>query len=264
MKTAGRLSSPRLLRGLAGVLFCIVLWEAFARSGLFSTSLTPPLSLILTRLWEMMLDASLFVNGAYTLGRIAIGMAIAFLVAVPLGFLMGRYEFAERFFQPLLSVLLPIPSLAWVPLFTLWFGIGETATICVVVYAAFFPLLYNVWTGVRSVNPLWLRAADVMGAGRWAMFRHVVWPGSLQYVLTGLRLALGRAWIGVIGGELLASPVHGLGQVIFNAKEFLNAAVMLAVLLVIGAIGMLFERFVFFNVEEATVRKWGMSSGVGS
>ena len=134
-------------------------------------------------------------------------------------------------------------------------------TLRMVIYAAFFPMIYSVWTGVRAVNPLWLRAATVMGADEAILFRKVIWPGSLPYVINGLRLSFGRAWIGVIGGELLASPQLGLGEIIFNAKEFLVAGVMLSTLVGIGAIGVLFERFVFQAIESVTVRRWGMDSG---
>lgn len=261
MRRRPGIASQGLLRGAAGIVVCMAVWEAFARSGLFSTALTPSLVTVLATLIAMTADGTLLLNAAFTLGRVLFGMAVAFAAAVPLGLLMGRSRLAERFFLPIVSMLLPIPSLAWVPLFTLWFGIGGTATIAVVVYAAFFPLLYNIWAGVRAVNPLWVRAATVMGAPRATIFREVIWPGSLPYTLTGLRLALGRAWIGVIGGELLASPLYGLGQVLFNAKEFLNAGVMLAVLLLIGVIGLIFERYVFRTLEDATVRKWGMTSG---
>lgn len=261
MKDSRRFFTPALVRGACGAAACMAIWEIFARSGLYSTALTPPLEAIVQTLVTLAWNGTLFINAAYTLARVAFGMVLAFAVAVPLGLLIARNRFAERFFLPLVSVLLPIPSLAWVPLFTLWFGIGDTATICVVLYAAFFPLLYNVWAGVRAVNPLWIRSALAMGAGPWMLFRSVIWPGSLPYVITGLRLALGRAWIGVIGGELLASPVYGLGQLIFNAKEFLNAGVMLSVLLVIGIIGVLFERYVFQPVEDRTIRKWGMAGG---
>jgi NitT/TauT family transport system permease protein len=143
----------------------------------------------------------------------------------------------------------------------LWFGIGDFATILVVVYAASFPLIYSVWIGVRAVNPLWLRAATVMGADEAALFRKVIWPGTLPYLITGLRLAFGRAWIGVIGGELLASPKLGLGEIIFNAREFLDAGSMLSSLVAIGAIGVFFERFVFQRLENATVGRWGMVAG---
>lgn len=254
-------SAIAFARGLAGVVVLLVVWEGFARSGMYSTAMTPPIESVARTAWRMLADGSLVENALATLLRVFIGLAISFAIAVPLGVLMARYWVAERIFQPVLSVLLPIPSLAWVPLFVLWFGIGNIATILVVIYAAFFPLIYSVWTGVRAVNPLWLRAATVMGADEAMLFRKVIWPGSLPYVINGLRLSFGRAWIGVIGGELLASPQFGLGEIIFNAKEFLEAGVMLSTLVGIGAIGVLFERFVFQAIESVTVRRWGMDSG---
>jgi NitT/TauT family transport system permease protein len=245
-------------RGVAGVLVLLAIWEGFARSGMFSTAMTPPVESVARTLWGMLADGSLVKNAGVTLLRVFFGLAVSFAIALPLGVLMARYWVVERIFLPVLSVLLPIPSLAWVPLFVLWFGIGNFATILVVVYASMFPLVFAVWTGVRAVNPLWLRAATVMGADETALFRKVIWPGALPYIITGLRLSFGRAWIGVIGGELLASPEFGLGEVIFNAKEYLQAGVMLATLTAIGVIGVFFERFVFQTLEAVTVRRWGM------
>lgn len=247
-------------RGMVGVAVLLAIWEGFARSGMFSTAMTPPLEAVGSVIWAMLADGSFIKNALATLVRVFIGLGISFAVAVPLGVMMARSWVAERIFLPVLSVLLPIPSLAWVPLFILWFGIGNLATILVVIYASIFPLVYSVWTGVRAVNPLWLRAATVKGADEATLFRKVIWPGSLPYVITGLRLAFGRAWIGVIGGELLASPKLGLGEIIFTAAEFLDAGVMLATLVGIGVIGVVFERFVFQTLEHATVRRWGMVS----
>ena len=248
-------------RGVAGIAVLLAIWEGFARSGMFSIAMTPPIGTVAKILWRMIADGSLAENALVTLLRVFVGLLISFAIAVPVGVLMARSWVAERIFQPVLSVLLPIPSLAWVPLFVLWFGIGNFSTILVVIYAASFPLIYSVWTGVRAVNPLWLRAATVMGADEATLFRKVIWPGSLPYIITGMRLSFGRAWIGVIGGELLASPQLGLGEIIFNAKEYLEAGVMLSTLVVIGAIGVIFERFVFQALENATVRRWGMAAG---
>jgi NitT/TauT family transport system permease protein len=248
-------------RGVAGVVVLLVLWEAFARSGLFNQALTPPLAKIGEVGWGLLLDGSLLRNSAYTLGRVLVGLFFACLIGITLGIAMGRIRAAERFFLPLVSGLMPIPSLAWVPLFVLWFGIGNATTILVVTYAATFPVLYNVWTGVRAVNPLWVRAAMSMGANRRALFRRVVLPGASPYVFTGIRLGFGRAWIAVIGGEMLANPSWGLGRVIFDAREFLQSGVMLASLVAIGVIGLIFERLVFQTVEERTVARWGMVIG---
>jgi NitT/TauT family transport system permease protein len=233
-------------------------WEAFARSRLFASVLTPTVGTIVVALGRMVLDGSLFGHVAITLYRVLSGLVLASVVGVPLGMLMGRWRPAERFFLPLMSVLMPIPSLAWVPLFILWFGLGNTATIMLVFYAATFPLIYNTWTGVRSINRLWLRAATAMGADERALFRKVVLPGSLPFVITGLRQAFARSWIAVVGGEMIAASAWGLGWVIFDAKEFLNTDVMMGVLAVIGGVGLLFERVVFQTLEARSVARWGM------
>ncbi len=255
-------SMTSLWRGTFGVALMLMAWEMFARSGFFPKALTPQLAAIGSTLGTLILDGSMIQNAAFTLGRVLLGLFLASLIGIPLGMLMARFRMWERFWLPLVSVLMPIPSLAWVPLFILWFGIGDLTTTLVVTYAATFPMIYNVWTGVRSVNPIWARAALAMGAGQRALFWKVVFPASMPYIITGVRLAFGRAWIAVIGAELLASPEWGLGRVIFDAKEFLNSDVMLAALVVIGALGLLFERVVFQNVERYTVARWGMVAAV--
>ena len=175
---------------------------------------------------------------------------------------MGRVSAIEGFVLPLASALMPIPSLAWVPVFILWFGLGDTVSILIVFYAALFPMLLNAWSGVRAVNPLWLRAAAAMGADERALFWKVIVPGASPFIIAGLRQALLRAFIAVIGAEMIAASDWGLGWVIFDAKEFLNADVMLAALIVIGGIGFALERLAFGALERATVVRWGMVQAV--
>ena len=206
----------------------------------------------------MLADGSMIGHAASTLWRVLLGFGIAVLIAVPLGILMGRFRPIEKFFLPLVTALMPIPSLAWVPVFILWLGIGSTVAIVIVVYAALFPIILNTWSGVRAVNPLWLRAAGAMGAGERSLFWKVILPGAFPFVIAGLRQAFVRAWIAVVGAEMLAASDWGLGWVIFDAKEFLNADVMLAALIVIGFIGYAFERLVFGTLERLTVMRWGM------
>jgi NitT/TauT family transport system permease protein len=252
----------RIARGAVGVILLGLAWEAFARSRLFAPALTPAVEMIARALLRMVLDGSLFGHVLFTLYRVLSGLGLAAVVGIPLGMLMGRWRPAERFCLPLISVLMPIPSLAWVPVFILWFGLGNAATIMLVFYAATFPLTYNTWTGVRSVDRLWLRAASAMGADERALFRKVILPGSLPFVVTGLRQAFARSWIAVVGGEMIAASAWGLGWVIFDAKEFLNTDVMLGVLVVIGGLGLLVERVVFQALETRTVARWGMLRAV--
>jgi NitT/TauT family transport system permease protein len=203
-------------------------------------------------------DGSMLWHAFYTLHRMMAGFALAVAVGLPLGILMGRYRPLESFIMPLASALMPIPSLAWVPVFILWFGLGNQVAILIVFYAALFPMILNAWSGVRSVNRLWLRAAGAMGAKEHALFWKVILPGASPFIITGLRQAFLRSWIAVVGAEMLASSDWGLGWVIYDAKEFLNADIMLASLIVIGAIGFIFERLVFGSLERATVMRWGM------
>jgi NitT/TauT family transport system permease protein len=246
------------MKTFISLLAAALLYEAVARSGWFAPALVPSLPAVARTLWGMLGDGTMEGHALATLGRVFTGLALASLTGLVLGFLMARYVAVERFFSPLVSALMPIPSLAWAPVFILWFGLGNVATILIVFYASSFPMLINTWSGVRAVNPLWLRAARSMGASGPRLFWKVIVPGASPFIITGLRLAFQRAWIAVVGAEMLAASAYGLGWVIFDAKEFLNADVMLSSLAVIGAIGYLFERLVFGSLERVTILRWGM------
>jgi NitT/TauT family transport system permease protein len=246
-------------RGALSLIAVATLYEIVARSGYFAPALMPPLGVVAQTLLSSILDGTMIHHTAATLYRVVVGFGLAVAVGLPLGVAMGRYRPVEQFVLPLSSALMPIPSLAWVPVFILWFGLGNTVTILIVFYAALFPMLLNTWTGVRSVNPIWLRAAGAMGADERAMFWKVIIPGASPFIITGLRQSFLRSWIAVIGAEMLAGSDWGLGWVIFDAKEFLDTDVMLASLIVIGCIGFLAERLVFGSIERATIYRWGMA-----
>jgi len=251
-----RLRSSR--RAAIALLATALVYELLARSGLFPPALLPPIPTIAATLFSMIADGTMLWHAGFTLYRVLFGFALATVIGLPLGILMARFQPVERFFLPLISALMPIPSFALVPLFMLWFGIGNFTTIMIVFYAATFPVLFNTWTGVRSVNPLWLRAAGAMGADEQRLFWKVIIPGASPFIITGLRQAFLRCWIAVVGAEMIAASDWGLGWVIFDAKEFLNADIMMAALVVIGGIGFVFERLVFGSLERATVMRWGM------
>jgi NitT/TauT family transport system permease protein len=248
-----------LRRGALSLIAVATLYEIIARSGYFAPALMPPLGAVAQTLLGSILDGSMLHHAAATLYRVVVGFGFAVAVGLPLGVAMGRFRPVEQFVLPLSSALMPIPSLAWVPVFILWFGLGNTVTILIVFYAALFPMLLNTWSGVRSVNPIWLRAAGAMGANERAMFWKVIIPGASPFIITGLRQSFLRSWIAVIGAEMLAGSDWGLGWVIFDAKEFLNTDVMLASLIVIGFIGFVTERLVFGSIERATIYRWGMA-----
>jgi NitT/TauT family transport system permease protein len=248
----------RVRRGMGALLVVAALYEIVARSGYFPAVLLPTLPGVARTLVGMLTDGTLLLHAGYTLARVMAGFALAIAVGLPLGIWMARRRGVENFVMPLASALMPIPSLAWVPVFILWFGLGDAVTVAIVFYAALFPMLLNTWTGVRAVNPLWLRAAQAMGAEERTLFWKVIIPGASPLIITGLRQAFIRSWIAVVGAEMLAASDWGLGWIIFDAKEFLNADVMLASLAVIGAIGYAFEQLAFGSLERFTVLRWGM------
>jgi NitT/TauT family transport system permease protein len=221
--------SSSLRRSALTLIIAAALYDALARSGYFPQALTPTLGAIAQTLFASLADGTMLLHAAATLYRVLIGFGFAVAIGLPLGVLMGRFRPVENFVLPLMSALMPIPSLA------------------------------NTWSGVRAVNPIWLRAASAMGANEHALFWKVIIPGASPFIIAGLRQSFLRAWIAVIGAEMLAGSDWGLGWVIFDAKEFLDADVMLAALIVIGFIGFVTERLGFGSIERATIYRWGMA-----
>ena len=255
---AGTGRALSLRRAAVALAAAAIAYQAVAWGGLFPAVLFPGIPVVAATLWDMIRDGTMPLHAAFTLYRVLFGFVLAILLGLPLGVMMARFRPVERFFLPLVSALMPIPSFSLVPLFMLWFGIGNLTTILIVLYAATFPILFNTWSGVRAVNPLWLRAAGAMGADEKALFWKVIIPGASPLIITGLRQGFLRSWIAVIGAEMIAASQWGLGWVIFDAEQFLNTNIMMASVVVIGVIGFVFERLVFGSIERATVSRWGM------
>ena len=234
------------------------IWEIVAHSGAFPPRLFPTLEEVAATLVRLTAAGILPHHAAETLYRLAAGFAVAALAGVAIGIAMGRSRRAEDLLLPLVSIGAPIPGLAYAPLFLLWFGLGDTGSIVLVAFVAAFPVIQNSWTGVKAVKEIWIRAAQTMGADGRRLFRHVILPGALPYILTGLRLGLAQAWRILVAVEMLAAVQWGLGWLIFGAREFLNTDAMLAGIAVIGAIGLGLEKLVFQPIERYTVVRWGM------
>jgi NitT/TauT family transport system permease protein len=235
-----------------------VAWELFAALGPLPPKLFPSLVTVARTFAGLLASGVLLAHAQSTIVRLALGFALAAVLGVAVGIAMGRYRWAEDVLLPLVSIGSPVPGLAYAPLFVLWFGLGNLPAVLLVAVAAAFPAAVNTWTGVKAVKPIWIRAAEGMGAPEHRLFRAVILPGALPYVLTGLRLALARAWRVLVAAEMLTSVPRGLGWLIFGAREFLNTDVMLAGIAVIGIIGFGLERLVFERLERFTVVRWGM------
>jgi NitT/TauT family transport system permease protein len=253
LRAAGELLLPFAVAAAA--------WELFARFGPLPPKLFPGLATVAATFWRLLTSGILLAHAQGTIVRLLLGFALAAVLGVAVGIAMGRYRWAEDLLLPLVSIGSPVPGLAYAPLFILWFGLGNLPAVLLVGVAAAFPAAVNTWTGVRAVKAVWIRAAEAMGAPESQLFRKVILPGALPYVLIGLRLALARAWRVLVAVEMLTSVPHGLGWLIFGAREFLNTDVMLAGIAVIGIIGLLLERVVFERLERYTVVRWGMLAG---
>jgi NitT/TauT family transport system permease protein len=233
-------------------------WELVARYGRFPPRLFPSVEQIALSFAQLSASGILLHHAGETLARLAASFAIAALLGALAGIAMGRSRNVEGLVLPLVSIGAPIPGIAYAPLFLLWFGLGNAGSIVLVAFVSAFPVAINTWTGVKAVKEIWIRAAQTMGADERRLFRHVILPGALPYILTGWRLGLAQAWRILVGVEMLAAVPWGLGWLIFGAREFLNTDVMLAGIVAIGAMGLALEKLVFQPLERYTVVRWGM------
>ncbi|MEX2122602.1 MAG: ABC transporter permease [Woeseia sp.] len=245
-------------------LLLAIAWEVVVRLEVFPAVLMPSLVKVAHTFWAMLMDGTLIKHLSASVARLMVGFGIGASIGVAIGLVMGRYSSAEKFFLPLLSALMPVPSLAWIPLFVLWFGLGNSATLAVIIFAASLPAAFNAWTGVKTANPVWIRAAQSMGCRGSTMFSKVILPGSLAMIFTGLRIGLSQSWRALVAGEMLAATAWGMGFAIFDAREFLATDVMLVMVLMIGFTGFLIVTVLFGLIEKYTVVKWGMLNEVGA
>jgi len=202
-------------------------------------------------LWEALLDAGLFMHLIASLVRVSLGVLCAVVISVPLGLLLGRTPWLEAHIDPLIQFFRPISPLAWVPLAIFWFGTSDTAAVFVITMACTFPLVVQVSAAARAVDPGLIRLLRNCGAGPSALFLHLFVPACLPTLANGLRLTVGLAWLVVVGAEMVAVQ-SGLGYLIIDARNSLRIDLLIAVMVVIGALGVLLnaallrlERWVF-------------------
>lgn len=242
--------------GLAPLLAVAAAWELLARGLNLNPNIFPGVARVVDTWWELARSGVLWKHVFLTLYRLAAGLALACVVGLVVGTVMGVSRAAERFFLPLAGLLLPVPALAWLPVLVLWLGLGNRSTIALAAFTSALPMMLSVWSGIRQCPEVLLRAATVMGSRGLDRFWRVLLPAALPSVMTGLRLALGQSWRAVVAGEMIGTTDFGLGLAIFLAREFLRADIMLASLATIAVLGLLMERGMR-EVENRTVRRWG-------
>ena len=194
-------------------------------------------------IWDDAFSATLHIHLFASMTRVYGGFALAALVAVPLGLLIGRNEKVRGLLDPFLQLMRPIPVTAWLPLSMILFGLGARSAFFLVFLGAFYPILLNTVFGVRSVEKRLFEAASMLGCSGTAQFFRVVLPASLPSIFTGLRLGLGLAWFVIVVGEMTGVP-QGLGAVIMDGRTLSRTELVICGMIVIGIAGFISDRII--------------------
>jgi ABC-type nitrate/sulfonate/bicarbonate transport system permease component len=191
----------------------------------------------------------------YSLYRVALGYAIAALLAIPLGLLMGWSSGLLRMVRPLFELIRPIPPLAWIPIAILWFGIGIKSAAFIIFLGAFFPILLNTISGVLSIHPILIEAARTLHASERDIFLKVLFPGAIPSIFVGMRIGIGIGWMTLVAAEFTGvKEGFGLGYMIMTARDIQRPDEILAGMLVIGVIGLLID--IGLRATESKTIKW--------
>jgi ABC-type nitrate/sulfonate/bicarbonate transport system permease component len=232
------------MRSISITLFFLG-WWAFAWANantlkLFNPMLMPGPDEVLRTGIELTRSGELQRDILASLSRVVQGFLLAALFGLVLGTLVARSRALENLFEPVIELFRPIPSLAFLPMMVLWFGIGERSKIAFIAYAAFFPVFTTTVEGIKFVDPILLRAAESLGANRRDLFWHVILPAAMPSIITGLRLAFAVSFFVIVAAEFIATD-SGLGYLINDARTFFLVSQMLLGAAVIGVIGFIFN-----------------------
>jgi len=247
----------RILLPLAvGVLFCTAWHLLVKRSG---SDLFPTPWQVLLGIVELAQQGVLAKYVIASLFRVTWGFLLAILVGVPLGLFLGWFKLAAAALNPLIQIFRPISPIAWIPVAILWFGITDVAPVFLIFLASVFPITVSSMAAVQNMQPVYVRAARNFGLGNVALFRKVIFPACLPQILTGLRIALGIAWLVVVAAEMIAVN-SGLGYLIIDAR---NAGkrydLVVAGMVMIGLIGLALDVAVR-RLETFDEVRWGYAN----
>ncbi len=228
-QSAARAISPLLI---------LVAWQAASSAGLIpERTLASPLH-VLDTLWTLIADGELADNLLVSLGRAMEGLAIGVSLGTVFALISGLSRRGETAIDAPLQNLRAIPFLALVPLFILWFGIGETPKIALVALGTVYPIYLNLYSGIRGIDKKLLEAGRTFGLNQWQLLRHVVLPGALPSFLVGLRYAMGISWLSLVVAEQINAS-SGIGYLIMSARDFMRTDIIVVGLMVYGLLGLL-------------------------
>ncbi|WP_430331523.1 ABC transporter permease [Rhodococcus sp. ACT016] len=231
-----RRSWKPLLR-LISPLVLLVLWQVLSSAGVVSDKTLASPAQVVSAAAELWSDGSLQDALAVSVQRVLFGVVLGIAVAVLLGVLAGFSRIVELAIDPPIQMLRTVPFLGLIPLFILWFGIGEQPKVFLVALGVMFPLYLNLFAGIRSIDGKLIEAAETLGLSKFQLATHVILPGALPQALTGLRLSLGVAWLALIVAEQINADA-GLGYLVNNARIYFRIDIVIFGLLVYAFLGL--------------------------
>jgi len=235
----------------------IVVWQVVAMIDLWPNTIFPSPLQVAEDLAYGVSDGSLFYGIASSMWRLIVGLFIAITVGVVLGIFMARIEVVNQTIGSLVLGLQSIPSIAWVPLAILWFGLTDAGIIFVTAIGAIFAVTLNTYTGVKNIDPNYIAAARNMGAKGSQLITSVLIPAAFPYMISGFKQGWAFAWRGVIGAELLFSFL-GLGFLLNVGRQLNDVSQVISIMIVIMGIGMLIDGIVFKRIENKVMFRWGL------
>jgi NitT/TauT family transport system permease protein len=254
------LAKSGTVRKILFFLLLIASWEIVYRLQIWDATLFPSPFQVARTLAAGVQDRTLIIATGVSLKRILIGYGLALLAGIPLGVLLARVKWLEDTVGSLVMGLQTLPSICWLPLALLWFGLNDRAILFVVVIGSVLAMTVAVQDGVKNLPPAYTRAARTMGVGTWSLYTEVLLPASLPAVLTGAKLGWSFAWRSLMSGELLFVSL-GLGHTLMMGRELADMSQVVAVMIVIIALGLLTDRAIFGVMEERVRERWGLAHG---
>lgn len=237
----------------------IAFWEIGSRLELWMPIILPSPTMVLNALVTGFEDKTLIYDLVASFKRLAVGLALSLLIGSAIGVLLAKSKTADETIGTVILALQAVPSIVWLPLAIMWFGMNETSVIFVVVLGGTFVMTLNMRSGIKNVHPLYIKAAQTMGSKGWDLFVRVIFPASIPHVVTGARLAWAFCWRALMAGELLSTG-PGLGYTLRFASDFGDMALVIGVMIIIGVIGYIVDQLIFQRVEKTVLKRWGLES----
>jgi NitT/TauT family transport system permease protein/taurine transport system permease protein len=247
------------LRGTLPFAVLVLAWVLVSRAGFLPPMFLPAPGEVARTGWELARDGSLWLNVAASLGRVLLGIVFSVPLAVGLGVAVGLSRRLAPVVEPIVGFFNALSGIAWLPLAITWFGLGWASVTFIMFNTIFFLVFFNTLVGVRTVPRIFEHAVLTLGGSRRHVILHVLIPGALPSIVTGLRMAIGFGWRALIAAEMIATST-GLGFLIYNAANFHQSDTILVGIIAIGCLWLATDRLLLQPLERRTVERWGLVS----